>query len=126
MPRLGFSAGLQMIDMTLDAVSSMRGAPGYVNPLLKGKQMQWMAGLDYTVGDGVYLALNYGWITTENTYNTTSGVLGSNMPDYADIMVRDADGNVVKDPESGKNVTVPEYTHKFSQAVVQAVLNVKF
>ena len=126
MPRLGFSAGFQMIDMTLDAVSGLKTAPGYEVPLLKGKQMQWMAGLDYTVGDGVYLALNYGWITTENTYNTSAGKVGANMPNYADIMVRDADGNVEKDAETGKDVTVPEYTHKFSQAVVQAVLNVKF
>ena len=125
MPRLGFSAGLQMIDMKLDALSSGKVAPGYVNPLLKGKQMQWMAGLDYTVGDGVYLALNYGWITTENTYNTTSGVVGSNMPTYADITVKDAEGNALKD-EAGKTVTESEYKHKFSQAVVQAVLNVNF
>lgn len=118
MPRLGFSAGLQMIDMTLDAVSSMKSAPGYATPFMKGKQMQWMVGLDYTVGDGVYLALNYGQITTENTYNTSSGAAGSNMPDYADITVKDAEGNVTG--------VVPEYTHKFSQAVVQAVLNVKF
>ena len=117
MPRLGFSAGLQMIDMKLDAISSEKFAPGYVNPLLKGKQMQWMAGLDYTVGDGVYLALNYGWITTENTYNTTSGVVGSNMPNYAVITAQD---------EAGNAVPVSEYKHKFSQAVVQAVLNVNF
>ena len=43
---------------------------------------------------------------------------GSNMPDYADITVKDGEGNVTG--------TAPEYTHKFSQAVVQAVLNVKF
>ena len=118
MPRLGLSAGLQMIDMTLDAVSSMKSAPGYQVPLVKGKQMQWMVGLDYTVDNGVYLALNYGWITTENTYNTSAGKTGSNMPDYADITVKDGEGNVTG--------TAPEYTHKFSQAVVQAVLNVKF
>lgn len=117
MPRLGFSGGFQMIDMKLDALSSMRAAPGYVTPLLKGSQMQWMVGLDYTVGDGVYLALNYGWITTENTYNTSNGVVGSNMPSYADITEEDAAGN---------EVPVSEYKHKFSQAVVQAVLNVNF
>ena len=125
MPRLGLSAGLQMIDMKLDALSSAMASPGYVNPLLKGKQMQWMVGLDYTVGDGVYLALNYGWITTENTYNTSSGVVGTNMPNYAEIAVNDAEGNPMVN-EDGSAVVVPEYKHKFSQAVVQAVLNVNF
>ena len=125
MPRLGLSAGLQMIDMKLDALSSAKASPGYVNPLLKGKQMQWMVGLDYTVGDGVYLALNYGWITTENTYNTSSGIVGTNMPNYAEIAVNDAEGNPMVN-EDGSAVVVPEYKHKFSQAVVQAVLNVNF
>ena len=125
MPRLGLSAGLQMIDMKFDALSSAMASPGYVNPLLKGKQMQWMVGLDYTVGDGVYLALNYGWITTENTYNTSSGVIGTNMPNYAEIAVNDAEGNPMVN-EDGSAVVVPEYKHKFSQAVVQAVLNVNF
>jgi hypothetical protein len=40
------------------------------------------------------------------------------MPSYADISTTDADGNVTG--------TVSEYKHEFSQAVVQAVLNVKF
>jgi hypothetical protein len=77
-----------------------------------------MAGLDYTIADGVYLALNYGWIVVTNTYNTSAGAVGTNMPSYADISTTDADGNVTG--------TVSEYKHEFSQAVVQAVLNVKF
>ncbi|MBR2088926.1 MAG: hypothetical protein IJ905_00720, partial [Fibrobacter sp.] len=119
LPRLGVSAGLQMITMEFDALSSdpaMNPAPGYHVPLVKGKQMQWMAGLDYTIADGVYLALNYGWIVVENTYNTSAGAVGSNMPSYADISITDAEGNVTG--------TVSEYKHEFSQAVVQAVLNV--
>lgn len=121
MPRLGISAGLQMINTEFDAVSSeplFNAAPGYDTPLLRGKQMQWMVGLDYTVAENVYLALNYGWITTENTYNTASGVVGRNMPAYADINITDVEGNVVG--------TTSEYVHKFSQAVLQAVLNVNF
>ena len=72
-----------------------------------------------------YLALNYGWITTENTYNTSSGIVGTNMPNYAEIAVNDAEGNPMVN-EDGSAVVVPEYKHKFSQAVVQAVLNVNF
>ena len=126
MPRLGLSAGFQMINMELDAVSSAiyaRPAPGYTTPLVKGKQMQWMVGLDYTVADGVYLALNYGRVTTTNTYNITKdengdAVVGSNVPNYADVTIKDSEGNVMG--------YVDEFEHEFSQAVVQAVLNVKF
>ncbi len=121
LPRLGVSAGLQMINTEFDALSAdpaVNAAPGYQVPLMKGKQLQWMAGLDYTIADGVYLALNYGWIVVENTYNTSAGAVGTNMPSYADISKTDADGNVTG--------TVSEYKHEFSQAVVQAVLNVKF
>lgn len=128
MPRLGINAGFQMIDMTFDAVSAnttLKHAPGYKVPLMKGKQMQWMVGLDYTVAEGVYLELNYGIINVKNTYDTSKGTGFqkddyadvTNLPDYADVTMTDADGNVV---------TAPEYKHEFSQAVVQAILNVNF
>mgnify|MGYP003308482717 CR=1 FL=1 len=121
LPRLGVSAGFQMINMELDNVSSApssRPAPGYVTPLLKGNQMQWMVGLDYTIEKNVYLALNYGIVTVENTYNTSAGA-GSNVPDYADVAVKDAEGKPTGE-------MLPEFKHKFSQAVVEAVLNVNF
>ncbi|MCQ2061728.1 MAG: hypothetical protein MJY99_00130 [Fibrobacter sp.] len=120
LPRLGVSAGFQMINMEYDNVSSAtyaRPAPGYETPLMKGNQMQWMVGLDYTIEKNVYLALNYGIITVENTYNTSAGV-GQNMPNYIDATVKDETGAVTG--------TVPEFKHKFSQAVVEAVLNVNF
>ncbi len=119
LPRLGLNAGLQMINTEFDDVSSspaVNVSPGYQVPLLKGNQMQWMVGLDYTIADGVFLALNYGWITVENTYNTSAGK-GFNVPDYAEISVED---------EAGNASFVSEYKHKFSQAVVQAVMNVNF
>lgn len=121
LPRLGLAGGIQMIDMELNEVASVtKSSPfaGYVTPLIKGKQMQWMAGLDYTIAKGVFFALNFGVITVENTYNTSAGVAGSNMPDYAEIKTYDADGN-----ETG---TVPEFKHKFSQTIVEALLNVDF
>ena len=121
LPRLGIAAGIQMIDMELNEVASITkssAAVGYVTPLIKGKQMQWMAGLDYTIAPGVFFALNFGIITVENTYNTSAGAAGANMPDYADIKTYDAEGN-----ETG---VVPEFKHKFSQTVVEALLNVDF
>lgn len=121
LPRLGIAGGIQMIDMELNEVASITkssAAVGYVTPLIKGKQMQWMAGLDYTIAPGVFFALNFGIITVENTYNTSAGAAGANMPDYADIKTSDAEGN-----ETG---VVPEFKHKFSQTVVEALLNVDF
>ncbi len=121
LPRLGLAGGIQMIDMELNEVASVtKSSPfaGYVTPLIKGKQMQWMAGLDYTIAKGVFFALNFGIITVENTYNTSTGAIGANLPDYAEVKTYDADGN-----ETG---FVPEFKHKFSQTVVEALLNVDF
>ena len=77
-----------------------------------------MVGLDYTIAKGVFLALNFGIINVENTYNTSSGTLGANMPNYVDISTFDAEGNVTG--------TVAEFKHQFSQTVVEALLNVEF
>ena len=121
LPRLGLAAGIQMINMELDEIASVTKSSaivGYEVPLIKGKQMQWMAGLDYTIAPGVFFALNFGMVTVENTYNTAAGVVGANMPNYADIAILDADGN-----QTG---SVPEFKHQFSQTIVEALLNVEF
>ena len=121
LPRLGFAAGFQKITMDLNEVASAtQSSPvvGYETPLVKGDQMQWMVGLDYTIAKGVFLALNFGIINVENTYNTSSGTLGANMPNYVDISTFDAEGNVTG--------TVAEFKHQFSQTVVEALLNVEF
>jgi hypothetical protein len=121
LPRLGLAAGIQMINMELDEIASVTKSSavvGYEVPLIKGKQMQWMAGLDYTIAPGVFFALNFGMVTAENTYNTAAGVVGTNMPNYADIAILDADGN-----QTG---SVPEFKHQFSQTIVEALLNVEF
>ena len=121
LPRLGLAAGIQMINMELDEIASVTKSSaivGYEVPLIKGKQMQWMAGLDYTIAPGVFFALNFGMVTVENTYNTAAGAVGANMPNYADIAILDADGN-----QTG---SVPEFKHQFSQTIVEALLNVEF
>ena len=115
MPRLGLSAGLQMIDMKLDALSSAKYSPGYVNPLLKGKQMQWMVGLDYNIAPNAWLAVNFGMINVENEYNTGLLVAGDadgspNLPDYYDVQ-KDATG---------------KFKHEFSQTLLEASINVEF
>ena len=121
LPRLGLAAGVQMINMELNEIASVTKSSalvGYEVPLIKGKQMQWMAGLDYTIAKGVFFALNFGVVTAENTYNTAAGVVGANMPNYADIAILGADGN-----QTG---SVPEFKHQFSQTIVEALLNVEF
>lgn len=113
LPRLGFNAGLQMIttEFKNDINPYMADAP-----LMKGKQMQWMVGLDYNIAPNAWLAINYGMINVENEYDTSDLVAAQsskgvvNLPDYYDV---------TKD-ETGT------YKHKFSQMVLEASLNVEF
>lgn len=108
LPRLGVNAGFQYIDMSLDAAASAsRAAPGYDVPLVKGKQMQWMVGLDYSIADNAWFSLNYGIISVENTYNVTSGT-GANL-NYAVI-------------EEGTE----SLKYSFDQSIVEATINVGF
>ena len=113
LPRLGFNAGFQMINTEYDNVSNVYTA---VAPLLKGKQMQWMVGLDYNIASNAWLAVNFGMINVENEYNTllvaaegsAEGVV--NLPDYYDA-TKDETGN---------------FKHEFSQMILEASLNVEF
>lgn len=108
LPRLGVSAGLQYINMNLDDLASLtKGGRGYDVPLIKGKQMQWMAGLDYTLTESAWLSLSYGIISVENSYNVTSGT-GANL-NYAVL-------------NSGET----SYKHSFTQSIVEATVNVDF
>ena len=113
LPRLGFNAGFQMINTEYTNASNVYTA---LAPLMKGKQMQWMVGLDYNIASNAWLAVNFGMINVENDYNTmllttagsTEGVV--NLPEYYDV---------TKD-ETGS------YKSKFSQTVLEASLNVEF
>ena len=67
LPRLGFNAGFQMINTEYDNVKNAYSEA----PLMKGKQMQWMVGLDYNVGEHAWLAVNFGFITVKNQYNVS-------------------------------------------------------
>lgn len=121
LPRLGFNAGLQYINTEFEnsAVPVASAAP-----LMKGKQMQWMVGLDYNIAPTAWLAINFGMINVENKYNTSAlftadeaGVVSvnetptPNMPDY-----------YVPDPENPST----SYKHKFSQMILEASINVEF
>jgi hypothetical protein len=84
-------------------------------PMVKGKQMQWMVGLDYTLDKNAWLSLNFGMVTVENTYNTALGDPDAavNLPVYAENVKGDAGWPT-------------EFTSKFSQTIVEASINVEF
>jgi len=113
LPRLGITAGLQMIDSDYGtAVFGIDSDVGADAPLLKSKQMQWMAGFDYVVADNAWLAINFGMINVSNDYNTVLlGESARNLPDYFK-----------------KDVDAPAgtYKHEFSQSIFEASINVEF
>ena len=120
LPRLGITAGFQMINMELNdgqqKQSQVEYAPiAMTAPMVKGKQMQWMVGLDYTLDKNAWLSLNFGMVTVENTYNTALGDPDAavNLPVYAEN-------------EKGDAGWPTEYTSKFSQTIVEASINVEF
>lgn len=128
LPRLGFTAGLQMITTEYNDVQA--GMSGFMAPLMKGEQMQWMVGLDYSVEKNAWLSLNLGTISVKNEYNTANVVTEFqnsnadpaaralsattkealyNLPIYYDVTT-----------DNGK------YKHEFSQFIIEASLNVEF
>ena len=120
LPRLGVTAGFQMITMELNDLQQERSALEYAGiamtaPMVKGTQMQWMVGLDYTLDKNAWLSLNFGMVTVENTYNTGLGTADGavNLPVYAE--------NVKVD-----GAWPAEFTSKFSQTIVEASINVEF
>ena len=120
LPRLGVTAGFQMITMEMNELQQKQnfaetaGLTSLV-PMVKGTQMQWMVGLDYTLEKNAWLSLNFGMVTVENTYNTGIGSPddATNLPVYA--------GNVKTDAGWPS-----EFTSKFSQTIVEASINVEF
>lgn len=115
LPRLGLTAGFQYITTEYNAFEGMLStmtAPATIVPLVKGEQMQWMVGLDYSLADNTWLSLNFGIASVSNEYNTALDPEGSagavNLPDYYDA------------------ATVGNYKHEFTQTVLEASINVEF
>ena len=108
LPRLGITAGFQMIETDFGISNIVNTNVGLDVPLSTSNQTQWMVGFDYVVADNAWLAINFGMINVKNDYNTTTvGESARNLPDYYD----------------GTPVT---YEHKFSQSVFEASINVEF
>ena len=70
LPRLGVTGGVQLINTEYNEIESAMS--GLRAPLLKSKQLQWMAGLDYSIEKNAWLAVNFGIITVSNEYNTSA------------------------------------------------------
>ena len=126
LPRLGFTAGFQMVNMEMNASQQTQSFMDYaaiatIAPMVKGQQMQWMVGLDYTLDKNAWLSLNFGKVMVSNTYNTAIGSPNDavNLPAYAG-QVHD------NDKKTYSRIWGSEITNKFSQAIVEASINVEF
>jgi hypothetical protein len=110
LPRLGITAGFQMIDTDYGTSSLINPNVGLDVPFMKSNQTHWMVGFDYVVADNAWLAINFGMINVKNDYNLA--VVGGelrNLPDYYYTV----DGATT-------------FEHKFSQAIFEASINVEF
>jgi len=121
LPRLGLTAGFQMVTMELNDLQQKQSMANYAviastAPLVKGTQMQWMVGLDYTLEKNAWLSLNFGMVNVENTYNTGLGTADGavNLPVYAENAKGEGDA------------WPAEFTSEFSQTIVEASINVEF
>jgi hypothetical protein len=134
--KFGLTFGYQQInsDLNTDGADMQRAQTENLKvsivPIVKAKQNQWMAGLDYTVAKNAWLSINYGIMNVENTYKLKTDKysfvdddgniarqdqitnLPTNMPNYA----------IVNGVEPG-NV---ELKHEFSRNILEATINVEF
>lgn len=121
LPRLGVNLGFQMVNTEMTSLNQMNAyGIGYKNPMVKSSQMQWMAGLDYNIAPNAWLAINFGMVSVSNDYSTTKSLSAdgtsakysdaTNLPDY----ISSTDG------------LTGTYTHKFSQTILEASINVEF
>ena len=126
LPRLGITAGVQMVTMTMNEFQQTQSVTDYaaiavIAPLVKGTQIQWMVGLDYSLDKHAWLSLNFGKVSVNNTYNTTA----ENGKDAVNVPAS-AIWHWNKDDEKHYTELGPEYNNKFSQYIIEASINVEF
>jgi len=127
--RFGLAFGFQQINTELNTtgVSILNAQTGNLRvpivPIIRARQNQWMAGLDYTVAKNAWLSVNYGIMGVENIYRLRTDAYSyidgtgkitpeTNMPGYAVV-------NPV-DPAS------TELKNEFSRNILEATINVEF
>ncbi|MCL1956062.1 MAG: hypothetical protein FWF63_01945 [Fibromonadales bacterium] len=127
--RFGLAFGFQQINSELNTsgvnvLNAQMGNLKYpIVPIIKAKQNQWMAGLDYTVAKNAWLSVNYGIMSVENIYKLKTDTYSyvddtgkikpeTNMPGYA----------VVNPIAPGAT----DLKHEFSRNILEATINVEF
>jgi len=127
--RFGLAFGFQQINSELNTagVNVMNAQTSNLNihivPIIRAKQNQWMAGLDYTVAKNAWLSVNYGVMSVENIYKLKTDAYKyiddtgkitpeTNMPGYAVV-------NQI-DPAA------TELKNEFSRNILEATINVEF
>jgi hypothetical protein len=121
--RFGLTFGFQRIESELNVAgrkvqkAQTTDLKAGIVPIIRSRQYQWMAGLDYTVAQNAWLSINYGIMDVKNTYDLNGFVSDegkiageTNLPGY--IVVNGA----VKS----------EIEHEFSRSIIEAIINVEF
>jgi hypothetical protein len=104
--KFGFSAGFQLINTDNKSYSAYYP--------ISGKQQQWMAGLDYTLAQNSWVAINFGRIDVTNKY-AADGTNSALLPVY-----------IEKGISEGTYMVGNEIEHKFQQNLMEASINVSF
>jgi hypothetical protein len=102
--RFGVCAGFQLI------TTENKNYSAYYP--IDGEQMQWMAGLDYTLADNAWVAINFGQINVVNHYSSN---LENILPLYIEEGIK-----------QGTLSFGDKIEHKFKQNLVEASINVSF
>jgi hypothetical protein len=113
------------LNLSVPTGAGYASVPIHIVPIVKTKQNQWMAGLDYTVAKNAWISINYGIMNVENTYNISDFVkidgsipIGAaadektNLPGYAVV--------------NGVAPGTTELIHEFSRSIIEATINVEF
>ena len=163
LPRLGFTAGFQMINTDYGVLADPYSkAVGVDVPHMKSKQMHVMGGFDYSVAQNAWLSLNIGLITVQNDYNTSSlaDAYDAAYPAFLEESLKKAKNQKKAELDADEVAAVTQdaketlyrkkikqqyrvanmpdyyniedlgapktYTHKFSQMIFEASINVEF
>ena len=137
LPRLGFTAGFQMITSEInDQQAQMDAGLTYPNvnrkknPIMKGDQKQWMVGLDYAMEEHAWLSVNVGQVRVKNEYNLTlGGTPGTYKVDDGVYSYKDSKDLSMNLPAyyfAPEDAVPAKFTHEFTQMLFEASINVEF
>ena len=137
LPRLGFTAGFQMITSEInDQQAQMDAGLAYPNvsrkknPIMKGDQKQWMVGLDYAMEEHAWLSVNVGQVRVKNEYNLTlGGTPGTYKVDDGVYSYKDSKDLSMNLPAyyfAPEDAVPAKFTHEFTQMIFEASINVEF